>query len=76
MLEIKLKLDVLPSQITQGVTDMKIMNDDIKHKMATTFTNFNNQLRIDSERLQDIESKLKPVPDILKKMMAIDSEMS
>ena len=76
MLEIKLKLDTLPSQITQGVAEMKVMNEDIKDKMAKTFTNFNNQLRIDSERLQEIESKLKPVPDIVKKIMMLDSEMA
>ena len=43
---------------------MREMNNEIKEKMSQAFKSFNNQLRIDSSRLQEIETQLRPISDI------------
>ena len=54
---------------------MREMNNEIKEKMTKAFKDFNNQLRIDTHRLQEIETQIRPIPDIQKKMKMLDSEM-
>ena len=43
---------------------MRDMNNEIKERMAKAFKDFNDQLRIDSHRLQEIETQIRPIPDI------------
>ena len=55
---------------------MRNMHDEIKERMVKAFEDYNRQLRVDAERLQEIETQLRPFPDIQKKMKLLDNEMS
>ena len=65
----------MPSQIVQGVSSIRKMHTEIKEKMTQTFKDFNAQLRVDSLRLQELETKVRPVPEIEKQMKILDAEM-
>ena len=56
VLEIEGKVNELPTQIVQGVTNMRNMHNEIKERMVKAFEDYNRQLRVDAERLQEIET--------------------
>ena len=56
VLEIECKVHELPTQIVQGVTNMRNMHNEIKERMVQAFEDYNRQLRVDAERLQEIET--------------------
>ena len=42
------------------------MHNEIKEKMTKTFKDFNDQLRVDALRLQELETTVRPIPEIEK----------
>ena len=52
------------------------MNEQINEKMEKNFKYYKNQLKFDSLRLQELETKIRPMDDIERNLNMIDSEMS
>ena len=76
VMDIDKAVQLLPSKISQGVSDMEQMHYSMKKTIKDTFQDFSNQLKVDTARLQELETDIRPLPGALKKLRALDAEMA